>query len=237
MKPVAVFQHTEVGAPGSVLAILEQLGRKAQVIRVMDGEPIPADASAFSGLVFMGGSMSVHDPLPWIPQVLAIIRDADAKDVPLAGHCLGSQLVALALGGDVRQHVRPEIGWCEISADANDTACEWWGPHAGLRLQTFQWHADTYLPPAGAVRIAHSDYCANQAHVLRGRHLLLQSHLEMTPDLVAMSMRKNGWQLQRENALGNPAVSDYDDLLGDLVLRTKRMQDLLHQLYTRWLRR
>lgn len=236
MKPIAVFQHTEVGAPGSVLSILEDLGHAIHLVRVVDGDPVPRHASSFSGLVFMGGAMGVHDPLPWIPQVLALIRDADAKDIPVAGHCLGSQLVALALGGRVQRHLQPEIGWCEITADTGDVAREWWGSHVGQRLQTFQWHGDTYLPPAGAVCIARGEHCANQAHVLHGRHLLLQSHLEMTPTLVEMSLRKNGSQLRRENARGNPAVSDYDDLLTDLHRRTQRMQVLLRQLYTRWLR-
>jgi GMP synthase-like glutamine amidotransferase len=235
MKPIAVFQHTEIGAPGSVLSILEDMGRTVQLVRVVEGHLMPVDAAAFGGLVFMGGSMSVHDPLPWIAQALALIRDADAKGVPVAGHCLGSQLVALALGGQVHRHVQAEIGWREITADACTTAREWWGEHAGQRLQTFQWHGDTYLPPAGAVRIAHGEHCANQAHVLHGRHLLLQSHLEMTPLLVEMSMRKNGSQLRRENARGNPAASDHADLLGDLPQRTQRMHVLLRQLYTRWL--
>ena len=56
-------------------------------------------ASAYSGLVFMGGPMSVNDDLPWIPKVEALIRDAVAKDVPLLGHCLGGQLISKALGG------------------------------------------------------------------------------------------------------------------------------------------
>lgn len=236
MKPVAVFQHTEVGAPGSVLPILEAAGRPVKLVRVVDGEAVPPDAGDFSGLVFMGGYMGAHDPLPWIAQELALIRDADAKGIPVAGHCLGSQLVALALGGQVHRHVRPEIGWCEIEAEDSDTAREWWGEHAGQRLQTFQWHGDTFEPPPDAVRIAHGEHCSNQAYVVRGRHLLVQSHLEMTPELVAQSLEKNGEQLRRQNALGNPAASAFGELLDDLPQRTQRMQALLRRLYMRWLR-
>lgn len=236
MKPIAVFQHTEVGAPGAVLPILEALGREVVLVRIVDGEAVPADASAYGGLVFMGGYMSVHDPLPWIAQELALIRDADARGIPVAGHCLGSQLVALALGGAVNPHDRPEIGWCEINAETSDTAREWWGGHSGQVLQTFQWHADTFEPPTGAVPLARGRHCANQAFVVRGRHLLVQSHLEMTPELVALSMARNGQQLARQNALGNPAASLFDDLLHDLPERTRRMHALLRQLYGRWCR-
>jgi len=234
VKPIAVFQHTEVGAPGAVVPILQALGREVVLVRIVDGEAVPADASAFGGLVFMGGYMGAHDPLPWIAQELALIRDADVRGIPVAGHCLGSQLVALALGGEVHRHERPEIGWCEITAETSDTARDWWGEHAGRVLQTFQWHGDTFDPPSGAVPLAQGRYCRNQAFVLRGLHLLVQSHLEMTPALVGLSVERNGHQLARQNALGNPATSNYDDVLLDLPRRTEAMHMLLHRLYARW---
>jgi GMP synthase-like glutamine amidotransferase len=233
-KPVAVFQHTEVGAPGAVVPILESLGHRVAMIRIVDGEPVPPDASAFAGLVFMGGYMGVHDPLPWIPQVLALIRDADRRGIPVAGHCLGSQLVAFALGGEVHRHTRPEIGWCEIATETSDTAREWWGAHAGQTLGTFQWHADTFVPPAGAVRLASGTYCDSQVFAVGGRHLLVQSHLEMTPALVQLSVERNGHQLLRQNALGNPAASAYEDIMNRLDERTSAMHGPLHALYARW---
>lgn len=235
MKPIALFQHTEVGAPGTLVPILEALGREVRLVRIVDGDAVPPDASAFGGLVFMGGAMGAHDALPWIPQELALIRDADARGIPVAGHCLGSQLVALALGGTVHPHTQPEIGWCTIDAAADEIAREWWGDDAaGRTLQTFQWHADTFEPPAGAAKIAGGVHCGNQAFVVNGLHLLLQSHLEMTPALVRLSVERNGAQLRRQNALGNPATSACDDVLHDLPERTASMRARLERLYARW---
>ncbi len=236
MKPIAVFQHTEVGAPGAVLTVLEALGREVQVIRVLDGEAVPTDPSAFGGLVFMGGSMSANDSLPWITQELQLIRDADAHDIPVAGHCLGSQLVALALGGEVHRNTRPEIGWGRITAASGDTADQWWGDKAGRELETFQWHGDTFEPPVGAVSLATGTWCAHQVFVLRDRHLMVQSHLEMTPALIALSLERNGHQLVRQHSLGNPAVSSPEDTQRDLASRTLQMNGLLRRLYTRWVR-
>lgn len=236
MKPVAVFQHTEVGAPGSVVPILEALGCAVQPIRILDGDPVPVTADAFGGLVFMGGYMSAHDPLPWIGQELALIRDADARGIPVAGHCLGSQLVALALGGSVGPHHRPEIGWNPLVACADPAAREWWGDYAGQTLETFQWHGDTFTPPAGAVQLASAPHCAHQAYALNGRHLLVQSHLEMTPALVELSLQRNGAQLVRQHTAGNPAASPPDELLHDLPARTDAMAAILRRLYTRWVK-
>jgi len=236
VKPVAVFQHTEVGAPGSVVPILQALGCEVRVIGILHGEPVPATAEAFGGLVFMGGYMSAHDPLPWIGEELALIRDADARGLPVAGHCLGSQLVALALGGAVGPHDRPEIGWNPLVAGDDTPARDWWGDAAGRTLETFQWHGDTFTPPAGAVPLARSPWCDNQACVLDDRHLLVQSHLEMTPALVDLSWQRNGAQLVRQHAAGNPAASDPDDLLRDLPARTDAMAALLRRLYSRWVK-
>lgn len=57
MKPVAVFQHTEVGAPGTVVAILRLLGCTVELVPIVHGAAVPSDASAFGGQVFMGGYM------------------------------------------------------------------------------------------------------------------------------------------------------------------------------------
>ena len=237
MKPIAVFQHTEVGTPGTVVPILQSLGREVHIVRIVDGEPVPGDASAFGGLVFMGGFMSANDPLPWIAQELALIRDAAAQGIPVAGHCLGSQLVARALGGSVHTHTRPEIGWNDIVTDDHALARDWWGDAAGQTLETFQWHGDTFAPPPGAVRIATGVHCAAQAYVLDGRHLLVQSHLEMTPALVALSLERNGAQLLRQHAAGNPAVASMAATRQDLPARTARMTGHLQRLYARWCQR
>lgn len=237
MKPIAIFQHTEVGAPGTVVPILQLLGCEVRVVRIVDGEPVPDDASAFGGLVFMGGYMSANDSLPWIAQELALIRDAATQGIPVAGHCLGSQLVARALGGSVRTHARPEIGWNDIVADDHALARAWWGDAAGQTLETFQWHGDTFAPPPGAVRIATGVHCAAQAYVLDDRHLLVQSHLEMTAALVELSLAKNGAQLLRQHAAGNPAVASMDATRQDLPARTAQMTRHLQRLYARWRQR
>ena len=175
MKPIAVFQHTVVGAPGAVVPILQALGREVRLVRIVAGEPVPTDPSAFSGLVFMGGYMGVHDDYPWIAQELALIRAADAQAIPVAGHCLGSQLVALALGGSVANHVQPEIGWQPLQTTDTSVARDWWGPWAGQTLETFQWHGDTFTPPPAALQIARSSQCEHQAfddihRIIRNRH-------------------------------------------------------------------
>jgi len=236
MKPVAIIQHTEVGAPGAIAPILLNLGRELRVIRVFRGDPIPPDAREFAGIVLLGGSMGVHDRLPWMEQEFELVREADRIGLPLAGHCLGSQVLAYALGGSVGRLDQPEIGWAPIRAEDHETARAWWGDAAGHAVGTFQWHQDTFTPPSQAVRLASGPFCANQAFVVDDRHLLVQSHLEITPDLVQATLEKNRGQLLRQLELGNPAAEPVDSMLQELPERTRASNTVLARLYSRWVR-
>lgn len=234
MKPVAIVQHTEVGAPGSIEQILVNLGVPFERISIVHGQAVPEDARNFSGLVFMGGYMSVHDDLPWIAQELRLIKQAVALGIPVIGHCLGSQLVATALGASVTKAKQPEIGWSQLQFHDTPEAQDWLGPLAGQQALTFQWHGDTFAIPEGAEHIASSPFCDNQMFVLEGKHVGIQSHLEMTPELVHLSIERNGMQLLRQEALGNPACSPSADVLTQLEARTASMERTLSTVYARW---
>lgn len=236
MRPVAVIQHTEVGAPGAIAPILHQLGCELRLFQLFQGDALPSQVEAFSGMVLLGGSMGVHDRLPWMEQEFELVREADRLGLALAGHCLGSQVVAFALGGSVGRLDRPEIGWVPMQADDHDLAREWWGEAAGRELTAFQWHQDSFTPPAGATPLASSRYCAHQAFVLHDRHLLVQSHLEITPELVHATLEKNRAQLMRQIERGNPAAQPAQDMLADLSSRTGDSNQLLARLYGRWVK-
>ena len=76
MKPVAIFRHSVSEGPGSFVDFLNEQNIPWVLICIDAGDPVPQQASNYSGLVFMGGPMSVNDDLPWIPQTLALISQA-----------------------------------------------------------------------------------------------------------------------------------------------------------------
>lgn len=234
MKPVAVFQHTEVGTPGTVVPILDDLGVQTQVIRVDQGEPIPENPEVFSGLVLMGGYMGVYDPFPWINQEIELIRRANELGMPVAGHCLGSQILAVALGAQVDKNHHAEIGWQPIQTENNLFSDAWWQRKPGEELLTFQWHSDTFSLPPGAVRIATNHTCENQAFVVNDLHIGMQSHFEMTPALVEAYVAKNGAFLKREREAGNPSVSSENEMFSNISERTAGLTDVLRSVYRRW---
>ncbi|MBT9613816.1 MAG: type 1 glutamine amidotransferase, partial [Burkholderiales bacterium] len=162
MKPVAIFRHSQTEGPGYFATFLTQHNIPLELIKIDAGDPVPTDVSAYSGLVFMGGPMSVNDDLPWIVPVLNLIREAVRQDIPVLGHCLGGQLISKALGGAVTKNPAKEIGWGEVSIVDQAAARAWFGD-APDKFLSFHWHGETFSLPPGATRILESPHCANQA--------------------------------------------------------------------------
>ena len=183
MKPVAIFRHSPTEGPGYFAIFLEQQGIPWKLIALDEGTTVPTSIDGFSGLCFMGGPMSVNDPLPWIEPVCALIREAVAMDVPVIGHCLGGQLMSKALGGEVTRNPVKEIGWSAALGEDSAVARNWLGDYAGKSGTVFQWHGETFSIPTGATRLLANGYCANQMFVL-GPHLGMQCHIEMTPEMI-----------------------------------------------------
>jgi len=194
-----------------------------------EGAPVPRDPRGFAGLCFMGGPMSVNDPLPWIAPALELIREAVRKDVPVIGHCLGGQLMSKAFGGAVRANPYKEIGWGEVRVADNGVARAWLGELQAF--ETFQWHGETFSIPPGATRLLENAHCENQAFAL-GKHLALQCHVEMTAELVELWLRTGADEMRA--AAGSPAVQSAQDMTGDIDARLERLHRVADRLYDKW---
>jgi GMP synthase-like glutamine amidotransferase len=228
MKPVAIFRHSPTEGPGYFAAYLDAKGIDWQLIRVDEGEAITSDPSLYSGLVFMGGPMSVNDDLPWIPATLQLIRRAVDADVPCLGHCLGGQLMSKALGGQVVRNPVKEIGWGAVQVTPNTLAKAWLG---GLReFLSFHWHGETFSVPEGGTRILASPHCANQAFVL-GKHLGMQCHVEMTPEMIRAWCRD--WGNEVRNRAG-ASIQTPEQMEEDLESRVQELNAVAARLYDVW---
>ena len=203
-----------------------------QVIALDEGAPVPRDPRGFSGLCFMGGPMSVNDPLPWIEPALELIREAIRKDIPVIGHCLGAQLMSKAFGGTVRANRYKEIGWGEVRVADNGVAREWLGDLPAF--ETFQWHGETFSIPPGATRLLENPHCENQAFAL-GKHLGLQCHVEMTEDLIQLWVRTGAEEMRA--AAASPAVQTAEEICRDVPARLERLHAVADRLYDRWTER
>jgi GMP synthase-like glutamine amidotransferase len=231
MKPVAIFRHFVTEGPGYFATHLDRSGVPWRLIKLDEGEAVPASTDAFGGLVFMGGPMSANDSLPWIPPVLTLIRESVARDVPVLGHCLGGQLMAKALGARVTPAPVKEIGWGQVNAENASEAAAWFGPDRAAFL-SFHWHGETFGIPEKATCVLSSSWCANQAFTL-GKHLAMQCHIEMTEELVRAWCQGGGGEIERSRH--SPGVQPVDAILTDLKPRLDALHSVADCVYGHWL--
>jgi GMP synthase-like glutamine amidotransferase len=182
----------------------------------------------------LGGPMSVNDEAtyPFLRQEKALALDAMGSHIPVIGHCLGGQLMSVALGGVVTAAPSPEIGWCSIQASDASAAQEWFGGRNRFKL--FQWHNESFSIPERARRIATGEHCRNQAFVVNERHVAMQFHCEVERDKVAY------WATEEEQdihaLLHLPSVQSRGQILGSLDAAIASSRTVAHSIYTRWIR-
>jgi GMP synthase-like glutamine amidotransferase len=229
MKPIAIFRHAAVEGPGYLADFLDARDIPWQLIAIDAGEAVPSSAAAYSGLVFMGGPMSVNDDLPWIPPVLALIREAVASDIPVLGHCLGGQLISKALGGVVSRNPVKEIGWGAVAVADNATSREWLGK--AQQFTAFHWHGETFTLPQGAIHLLFSPACINQGYVL-GKTLALQCHVEMTAAMIEDWCAVGADEIAES---AGPCVQAASEMLALAEQNLPHLHKIAEHLYTKWL--
>ena len=232
MKPVAIVRHSTTEGPGYFATYLDRRGIPWRLVKIDEGEAVPADASAFSGLVLMGGPMSVNDDLPWIPPLLQLIREAVADDVPVLGHCLGGQLMSRALGGKVGRNPVKEIGWGDVEVADHPLARDWFGADL-KRFESFHWHGETFSIPEGAVRIMGNRNCENQGFVI-GNNLGMQCHVEMTEQLIDIWCETGAGEIEQSRA--SPSVQTEGQMKGAMREKIEAMRRVADRLYDRWVK-
>jgi GMP synthase-like glutamine amidotransferase len=179
------LQHLPDEGPGHAATWLATHGHALTFTRLFEPNPVFPALAEFDGLLILGGAMSVHDEaaFPWLASEKAFLRETLRAGKITLAICLGAQLVAQALGGEVRRNPEPEIGFWTVRFSAKALT------HPMLRgwpdkATVLHWHADTFTVPPGAVRVGMSAGCAAQGFVWGDGIIGLQFHPEMTEEMV-----------------------------------------------------
>jgi GMP synthase-like glutamine amidotransferase len=175
---VQVLQHVPFEGLGSIERWLSERGASVQTTRFYPSAVLP-DPRSIDLVIAMGGPMSVNDEreYPWLKAEKAFIKDAVGRGLAVLGVCLGAQIIANALGARVFANAHKEIGWFPIQAVSTDSEAFRFAPQTTV----FHWHGETFDLPPGAVHLARSAGCENQAFQIGRSVIGLQFHLETTP--------------------------------------------------------
>jgi GMP synthase-like glutamine amidotransferase len=176
---VHILQHLPFESLGSIEPWLLARGAHVEQTRFYESVALP-DVFGLNLVIVLGGSMSANDEsgFPWLVAEKQFLGKAIQEGVAVLGICLGAQLVASVLGSRVYANARKEIGWFDVEGTVVEGGV--------LRLPTstrvFHWHGETFDLPSGAVRLAKSAACENQAFQWGRSVVGLQFHLETTPN-------------------------------------------------------
>ena len=227
MNPVYIFRHITCEGPGYLEVFLKRHQIPYRIIAIDKEDTVPSSIAGMSGLVFMGGPMSVNDAIPWIGTELDLIRQAQQSGLPVLGHCLGGQLIAKALGAKVYPNNVKEIGWHDV--EQVDVTSPWLRK-LPKKFEAFHWHGETLDVPHGAELLLRSANCDHQAFAYDNM-LALQFHVEMTADMV------KEWAKLYRDELANPndGIQSFDDMTARVNERIKRLNAVAETLYDRWL--
>ena len=202
------LQHVPFEGLGSIKTWLQSTRAGLTSTKFFEDPALP-DLADIDLLIVMGGPMSVNDELdyPWLAAEKEFIRTAIEKDKAIIGICLGAQLIASAMGASVYPNREKEIGWFPVTAEpVSDTKDLFSFPQ---ELLVFHWHGETFALPEGAVRLASSAACENQAFQLGRRVIGLQFHLETNPDAAQYLVDYSRDELQISRYVQSP-----DEILG-----------------------
>lgn len=225
---ILVLEHSDRTGAMRLGRTLRNYGHRIRTVALHRGGAIPVDLDDVDGIISCGGPQSAYDDsLPWLAPQMDLLRAAHAAEMPIVGLCLGCQIMARALGGEVTRMDRPEIGWHEVKLSPIGREDPMFAGIAWTSMQA-HWHNDhvSKLPP-GARLLASSQRCKVQAWGLGLRTYAFQYHPEIEPGTMDAFISDepdaltraglNAADLRRETAERYPAFQRLSDRLFESI--------------------
>jgi len=206
------LQHVPFEGPGYIESWAQVRNHRLTSTHLYSGQRLPA-VEEIDLLVVLGGPMNVYEQsrYPWLARERRLIGEALHGEKMVIGICLGAQIIASVLGAKVTRNPCLEIGWypVEKAAQASQSKLADFLPD---RFPAFHWHGDTFEIPRGAVHLARSQACENQAFAFDDRVAAFQFHLESTRDSVEQLVHKCSEDLAEGPCIQSPAemLTDLD---------------------------
>ncbi len=183
-KEILIFKHIEIEGPGSIEEFFSNTAWTLHIIDLSREGLLRRDFVDVAAIISLGGPMNVYDDeYPFLKDEDEFLKKALKEGIPILGICLGAQLLAKACGAKVKKAKQKEIGWSKVNlTDKGKQDSLFTGLPS--QLNVFQWHEDIFEIPKGALHLAESQTCPNQAFRFGANAYGLQFHVEVTPEMI-----------------------------------------------------
>lgn len=178
----------------------------------------PAD---FAGLVVLGGAQGAYetDTYPYLADEIKLIRAFVDAGLPVIGLCLGAQLLATALRGEVKQNDQKELGWFEISIN-NEGQKDALMKHHPTSASAFHFHGDYFETPPGSVGLASSSLTQCQLFRYKDNVYGFQYHVEVDYPLIEVMCLNNVDYMAGNGVDAQAVVNQSLGRIDDYIIRS-----------------
>ena len=216
-KNILVIQNIGCEHLGNLAKLFELDGFNV-IIFNSQNHLIPTDLTSYSGIVILGGPMSVYDNYDYLKNEQKLIKKAVDMNIPTLGICLGSQLIAEAMGGKVYPGNLKEIGWHDIEITENGSR-DIFNGIATLKNTVFQWHGDTFELPESAIILAKSDTYVQAFRIKTA--IGIQFHIEVNESMINEWIRVYSKELSHLNLDKSKIISHQKMQVFNLLILCK----------------
>lgn len=218
--PILVIEHDARDTASVLGRALSHHGLRLRTLRLHANEAVPTDLDGVDGVVSLGGPQSAtDDALPWIAAEMRLLEEAHARSIPVLGICLGAQLLARALGGQLRraEHPAPGLGRIDLTPVGREEpvfkGLPWFGAWP-------DWHGDEIAEvPAGGRILATSEHCGVEAFACGIFSYGVQFHPEWTADELAERCERGGTDAGMDAAALAATVRDQREAIDRQAVR------------------
>lgn len=226
-RTAVVLQHHDSIHLGNLEPVLREHGYEVRVVDTLREDVRGIDPTAADLVVVLGGDMGAyeHELFPALRDEVDLLTRRLAAKLPVFGVCLGSQLMASALGSEVYRGPSNEIGFRSVEPTQEGAA-------SAVRhiagVPVMEWHSDTFDLPAGTIRLAGSPEYGNEAFGIGNWALAVQFHPEVTEEMHEAWLASAGPELAAEGL-------DADDLRRERARYAPGMQSASRAMFSEWL--
>jgi GMP synthase-like glutamine amidotransferase len=228
-KNILVIQNIGCEHLGNLAKLFELDGFSVTILNSQN-HSIPTDLISYSGIIILGGPMSVYDNYEYLKNEQKLIKKAVDMNIPTLGICLGSQLIAEAMGGKVYPGNLKEIGWYDIEITENGNRDIFNGVTT-LKNTVFQWHGDTFELPPSAIILAKSNTYVQAFRIKTA--IGIQFHIEVNESMInewirVYSKEASDLNLDRSNIMSHHQKKQILNLLILCKLLYNNFKKMIH---------